>query len=170
MINSIIINNNSANEVKIKNINEENIYKKCNFKNPNDFSKLHSWQYDDTNHIELWGKNKGFKNSKSCFIIFKNMNIDIFGKSLFLMKNDDKYISLNINTFNDFFNINNTENTNKENKETTNKDNIIAENLDAKDAKDDDKCLVEQEDKLSEYSYNSELSYELYCYSSDESE
>ena len=123
MINCILIQNNEINEVKVKNLTEDSIYKKCNFKNDTDFSKLKIWNYDNFS-IELWGKNKGFSNSLSNFELFKNNGLNIYGKSIFLMKNDeDKYISLNKENFNNY----------------------------------------------SEYSYNSELTYELYEYSDDES-
>lgn len=162
MINCILIQNNEINEVKVKNLTEDCIYKKCNFKNDTDFSKLKIWNYDNF-LIELWGKNKGFSNSLSNFELFKNNGLNIYGKSIFLMKNDkDKYISLNKKNFNDYFNIiNDVESKiiDDENNESKNK-----ENLESKEIKDEENC-----DENSEYSYNSELTYELYEYSDDES-
>lgn len=162
MINCILIQNNEINEVKVKNLTEDCIYKKCNFKNDTDFSKLKIWNYDNFS-IELWGKNKGFSNSLSNFELFKNNGLNIYGKSIFLMKNDkDKYISLNKKNFNDYFNIiNDVESKiiDDENNESKNK-----ENLESKEIKDEENC-----DENSEYSYNSELTYELYEYSDDES-
>ena len=80
------------------------------------------------------------------------------------MKNDeDKYISLNKENFNDYFNIiNDVESKiiDDENNESKNK-----ENLESKEIKEDE----ENCDENSEYSYNSELTYELYEYSDDES-
>ena len=52
MINCILIQNNEINEVKVKNLTEDSIYKKCNFKNDTDFSKLKIWNYDNLS-IEL---------------------------------------------------------------------------------------------------------------------
>jgi len=163
MINCILIQNNEINEVKVKNLTEDCIYKKCNFKNDTDFSKLKIWNYDNFS-IELWGKNKGFSNSLSNFELFKNNGLNIYGKSIFLMKNDeDKYISLNKENFNNYFNIiNDVESKiiHDENNESKNK-----ENLESKEIKEDE----ENCDENSEYSYNSELTYELYEYSDDES-
>ena len=198
MISCIIVNNNTANEVKVKNISEENIFKKCNFKTSNDFYKLYSYDYD-IYKIELWGKNKGSKNNKSKFKLFKDLNLEVFGKSLFVMKNNDTYVSLFNNTFCEIFNIKNEDNKNTENiipQESTKKplkeDKENLEDLeDLEDIKDlqDIKDLEDQEDqedlvnnefddqeelnkldddKCSNYSYNSELSYEVYNYSSDE--
>lgn len=163
MINCILIQNNEINEVKVKNLTEDCIYKKCNFKNDTDFSKLKIWNYDNFS-IELWGKNKGFSNSLSNFELFKNNGLNIYGKSIFLMKNDeDKYISLNKENFNDYFNIiNDVESKiiDDENNESKNK-----EDLESKEIKENE----ENCDENSEYSYNSELTYELYEYSDDES-
>jgi|TARA_B110000967_G_C18875463_1_gene557996 hypothetical protein len=162
MINCILIQNNEINEVKVKNLTEDCIYKKCNFKNDTDFSKLKIWNYDNFS-IELWGKNKGFSNSLSNFELFKNNGLNIYGKSIFLMKNDeDKYISLNKENFNDYFNIINDVKSkiiDDENNESKNK-----EDLESKEIKENE----ENCDENSEYSYNSELTYELYEYSDDE--
>ena len=40
MINCILIQNNQINEIKVKNLTDDIIYKKCNFKNNTDFKKL----------------------------------------------------------------------------------------------------------------------------------
>ena len=55
MINCILIQNNEINEIKVKNLTEDSIYKKCNFKNNSDFIKIKTWNYEN-NIIELWGK------------------------------------------------------------------------------------------------------------------
>ena len=163
MINCILIQNNEINEVKVKNLTEDNIYKKCNFKNDTDFSKLKVWNYDNFS-IELWGKNKGFSNSLSNFELFKNNDLNIYGKSIFLMKNNEsKYVSLNKQNFTNYFNIiNNVESQIIENENNQLKN---EEDLEAKEIKANE----EKSDENSEYSYNSELTYELYEYSDDES-
>ena len=80
------------------------------------------------------------------------------------MKNDeDKYISLNKENFNNYFNIiNDVESKviDDENNECKNK-----QDLEVKDIEENE----ENCDENSEYSYNSELTYELYEYSDDES-
>lgn len=156
MINCILIQNNEINEVKVKNLTEDNIYKKCNFKNNTDFGKLKIWNSNDFS-IELWGKNKGLSNSLSSFELFKNNNLNIYGKSIFLMKNkESKYISLNKENFNTYFSIiNNVESKIVE--ENSNEFKKVKEDLETK-----------EDDENSDYSYNSELTYELYEYSDDE--
>jgi len=155
MINCILIQNNEINEVKVKNLREDSIYKKCNFKNDTDFSKLKIWNYDNLS-IELWGKNKGFSNSLSNFELFKNNGLNIYGKSIFIMKNkESKYISLNKEIFNNYFNIIN------------NVKSKIVEEI-SNECKNKEDLDSKEDDENSEYSYNSELTYELYEYSDDE--
>jgi len=170
MINCILIQNNNINELKVRNLTEDSIYKKCNFKNNIDFIKIKTWNYKN-NIIELWGKNKGFSSSLSEFELFLNNSINIYGKSIFLMKsNEDKYISidkdnfvqflkLNTNNNNEVFNIENEEKL----KEVNNKDNI---NKNAKNDLNIDNYSESSES--SEFSNNSELTYELYEYSDED--
>lgn len=161
MINCILIQNGEITEVKVKNLSEDIIYKKCNFKNDSDFSKIKSWNHGD-NFIELWGKNKGFTNSLSNFILFKNNNLNIYGKSIFLMKtNEKKYVSLNKDIFTNYFNLDIINNINDEVVKLTEYNEI--DNIKEIEKKED-----KENDINSEYSYNSELTYELYEYSDDE--
>ena len=60
MIKCILINKEEINEIKIKNLSQEELYKRCNFKNNINFSKVKTWKIDDDN-IELWGKTEGLK-------------------------------------------------------------------------------------------------------------
>jgi hypothetical protein len=156
MINCILFNNGNFEEIKTKNLEESNIYKKCNFKKNKDFEKLFTWKNDD-NVIELWGKNKGniIKNIPKLFIV---NNISIYSKSIFIKKDcNNKFISFNIDSFNNFFDINSVKNKILENEN----DEINENNSDLSD-----------EDSLSDTENNdledSELSYEVYCYSDEE--
>lgn len=155
MINCILFNNGNFEEIKTKNIEESNIYKKCNFKNNNDFEKLFNWK-DDDYIIELWGKNKGviIKNIPKLFIV---NNIVIYSKCIFVKKDsNNKFISLNISDFNNFFSINKKSiNYNSDDEELNNLNNKDGEDSIISDTENDD---VE----------DSELSYEVYCYSDEE--
>ena len=166
MINCILIQNNEIIEVKVKNLTEDTIYKKCNFKNMTDFSKIRSWDYKN-NFIELWGKNKGFSNSLSNFELFKNNGLNIYGKSIFLIRsNEGKYLSLTKDNFINYFNLNLIDEVEKvidEKDKNILKEEEIEEKIVLKKEKE-----KEENDKDSEYSYNSELTYELYEYSDDE--
>ena len=45
MVNILSLNNDSINEIKVKNMDDANIYRKCGYKNTNDFIKLYSGNY-----------------------------------------------------------------------------------------------------------------------------
>ena len=172
----IVIQDTTLNEIKVKKLTEETIYKKCNYKNNTDFMKLKSWNYD-SNIIELWGKNKSnYNNTKSDYILFKNNNIDVYGKSIFIMKNDDnKYLSLDTKIFTEFFSINeNNEqvdlstHTQEENEELDEDKELDEDEDEDEDEDNEDDQEEEEEDEDNYFSDNSELSYDAYCYSDEE--
>tara|TARA_B100001093_G_scaffold493663_1_gene536065 strand:+ start:234 stop:752 length:519 start_codon:yes stop_codon:yes gene_type:complete len=169
MISSVLYSNlnSSIDEIKVKKMTADNIYKKCNYKNSDDFSLVSSWNYN-SDIIELWGKTKG--NSKNIVDSINNINIDkfivnikIYGKCIFVLQNDNVYKSLTLDIFNDFLKtILESETTDEKsviNEENSNKEIIIEKAVNN---------LEIGSDNGSEYSYNSELTYELYCYSDEE--
>jgi hypothetical protein len=157
MINCVLIQNTNINEIKVKNLTPDSIHKKCNFKNNTDFSKIKDWITNDFT-IELWGKTKGFSNSLSNFVFYKNNSMYIYGKSIFLMKDcDGKYISFAKKVFLDFFKITDCE------EQTITIETTKETNVDEVNEVDED-----DEDE-SDNSYNSELACELYEYSDEES-
>ena len=169
MLTCILIVNNEINEIKVKNLIDDTIYRKCNYKNNKDFNKIKSWNVEN-NTIELWGKSKGLSNTLSDFELFKTNSINVYGKSIFVMKNDNNnYVSLNKDKFLDIFKLINTKivsvltENNIKNNDNDNNDNDNNDNNDNYNDNDN----IEDDDK-SEYSINSELSYEIYEYSSDE--
>lgn len=156
MLSCIIIQNDSYNEINIKNISEENIYKKCNFKNNNNFKKIKSWIYEN-DIIELWAKDKGLSNSENNNIIFKKLNIDIniYGRAICILKNENTYKSLNIKTFINYFKLDN-ENT------------IKLEEINNEENEEDEYDNNEENEILKEEIINEELTYDVYEYSDDE--
>ena len=179
MITCVLISNDldHGNEIKVKGLTKDNIYKKCNFKTSDNFELINSWNYKD-NVIELWGKNKG----KEKFKINKISNIDeslytnnkeIYNKAIFLMHNNNEYCNFSLDTLDKFISEtiiietmnNNIENNIQENNIQEN--NIQENNIENKEIHENMTKEI-NEDNNSEYSYDSELSYELYCYSSDE--
>ena len=117
MITCILIHNKDINEIKVKNLTEETIYKKCNFKNNKDFLKIKSWK-NNNYLIELWGKNIGLSNSFNNFELLKKYSLNVYGKCIFIMKNNEnKYISLDKENFINFFNLKQKEKEEKEEKE-----------------------------------------------------
>ena len=191
MISSILYSNlnSSIDEIKVKKMSADNIYKKCNYKNSHDFTIVSSWNYN-SDIIELWGKTKG--NIKNVVDSINNINIDkfivdikIYGKCIFVMQNDNVYKSLTLDMFNDFLKtIVQSESESETETESTDKKTLISEENSNKETNIENIENIEntvnnlknslengleiESDNESEYSYNSELTYELYCYSDDE--
>ena len=168
MISCLLVDNENFNTIKVKNLTEDNIYKKCNYKTNVDFNKIMSLEYNE-NFLEVWGKTKGkMEYNKNIFL--KNNKLECYGKFIIILKDvTNKYLSLDSNEFFKYFNIlNNTENT--ENTENTNKTNTNENKTDLLINEEKLKKLENNDDSNSEVSESndSELSYELYCYTSDE--
>ena len=171
MIKCILINDNDATEINIKknNIAEDNLYKKCYLKNNNNFIKINNWNYKN-NIIELWGKNKGLNKFKSKYELFNKLNYDIYGKSIFIVKsNENDYISLNIDIFNELEN-DIFKNTEFEKGKDIEEKNICKLKKKDHDLSKDNEIINDNNDNDSVCSFNSELTYEAYNYSSDNSE
>lgn len=168
MISCLLVDNEKFNTIKVKNLTEDNIYKKCNYKTNVDFNKIMSLKYNE-NFLEVWGKTKGkMEYNKNIFL--KNNKLECYGKFIIILKDvTNKYLSLDSNEFFKYFNIlNNNENT--ENTENTNKTNTNENKTDLLINEEKLKKLENNDDSNSEVSESndSELSYELYCYTSDD--
>jgi hypothetical protein len=168
MISCLLVDNDKFNTIKVKNLTEDNIYKKCNYKTNIDFNKIMSLEYNN-NFLEVWGKTKG-KMELNKNIFLKNNKLECYGKFIIILKDvTNKYLSLDSNEFFKYFNIlNNNENT--ENTENTIKTNTNENKTDLLINEEKLKKLENNDDSNSEVSESndSELSYELYCYTSDE--
>ena len=162
MISCLLCDNEKFNTIKVKNLTEDSIYRKCNYKTNVDFNKIMSLEYNK-NLLEVWGKTKGkLEVNKNIFL--KNNKLECYGKFIILLKDvTNKYISLDSNEFLKYFNIlNNNESNNESNNET----NVIESKT---ELLINEEKLENNDDSNSEASESndSELTYELYCYSSD---
>ena len=172
MLKSIVISNEEISEIKIKNLSQDNIYKKCGYKNDNNFKKLYEWEFNNSNFIELWGKEE-LKKSQSKFSIFTKYNINTSGKNIFISRNhqDNKFNSLSLTEFSNFFNLKDQDDNLHDT--TSNSDiEINNENLNQLMKKEEiieQEKIIEQElnDNNSDSSLNSELTLDLYCYSDE---
>jgi len=153
MIKCILLDKENINEIKIKNFSEDDLYKKCNFKNNNNFDKIKTWCFT-SNSIELWGKIQGLNNNKNNNLILIKENINVYGKCIFILKNNENnIISLDIDNFNKYFNsILET----KENIE-------IKESEKAEKAEKAEKQSKEAQENIIN-NYINELEYEVYSY------
>ena len=170
MLKSIIISNEEINEIKIKNLTDDNIFKKCGYKNNNNFKKLYNWEFTDSITIELWGKEE-LKKPVSQFSIFSKYNIKTSNKSLFLLRDNkaNKFNSLSLKEFLNFFKLVNNDFENNDElitEETIESVNNV--NLNQKILRDNNQEFEKQlDDNHSETSLNSELTFDLYCYSDE---
>jgi hypothetical protein len=177
MISCITLKNKSFKLLKVKNVSEENIYKKCGYKTSTNFKKIYTWDLDDKN-IELWCKedtNITKFNEHSIFTKY-SIKLNINNKCIFFLKNKEQFINLEIGIFNKFFDLKETIEINTDeiinDTNETNEINDTNDNLSSDINKTNEllnKLLHNNNSENEEsYEYNSELSYELYSYSEDE--
>ena len=167
MLYCITFKNNCFKEIKVKNIDTENIYKKCGYKSNNNFNKLYEWVCPSNNNIELWSKeDSNVKTYNNYPLLVKyNIKVNINNKCIFVMKNGANYISLENEFFSKFFNLPETVEFN--NNEDIG-EHIVEENAEVHEILNSNKN--KNDDLLDTCSdTNSELSYELYCYSDEDS-
>ena len=168
MLKSIIISNEEINEIKIKNLTDDNIFKKCGYKNNNNFKKLYDWEFTNSITLELWGKEK-LKKIESKFFIFSKYNIKTTGKTLFLLRdnNENKFKPLSLTEFSNFFKLNNIEFENHDEETIESNIEVNSKILNQKILTDKEIYEKEQCDNESHSSLNSELTLDLYCYSDE---
>ena len=184
MISCITLKNSSFKLFKIKNVDEENIYKKCGYKSSTNFNKLYTWKIDSSTHLELWSKLDNVSkvyNEHSIFLKY-SINVNINNRCIFLLKNKDNYVNLDSKFFNDYFDLKEVIETGSViNEDTNSQDNNIDNNI--KHSKShcasanaanfsNTKTLTNVDknnmDSNEDVEVNSELSYELYSYSDEE--
>lgn len=186
MLYCITLKNTIFREIKVKNIATETIYKKCGYKSNNNFKKVYVWDCSIINtSIELWTKEdnnvKTYNNHP--LLVKYNIKVNINNKCIFLMKNGANYINLESAFFSKFFNLPETIefNTNEDiigelTEKETETDNETETDSEVKTL-DSNSCQLNEilnpnknnSDVIDNTSdTNSELSYELYCYSDEE--
>ena len=177
MLYCITLKNTSFKEIKVKNIDSDTIYKKCGYKSNNNFKKLYAWDCGSTDVIELWSKQdnnvKTYNNHP--LLVKYNIKVNINNKCIFVMTNGVAYINLESTFFSKFFDLPETIefNTNEDIQEDTNEE-INNGELKTQDTNINqlneilctNKNNTDVLDNTSDT--NSELSYELYCYSDEE--
>ena len=195
MISCITLKNSSFKLFKIKNVDEENIYKKCGYKSSTNFNKLYTWKIDSSTHLELWSKLDNVSkvyNEHSIFLKY-SINVNINNRCIFLLKNKDNYVNLDSKFFNDYFDLKEViETCSVINEDTNSQEHNIDNNIkhskshsanananananaanfsNTKTLTNVDKNNVDKNnmDSNEDVEVNSELSYELYSYSDEE--
>jgi len=175
MISCITLKNDTFKQFKIKNVDEENIYKKCGYKSSNNFSKLYTWTIDSSTELELWSKLDSASkvyNPHSIFLKYA-ISVNSNNKCIFLLKSNNNYTNLDGKYFNEFFGLKEVIETeshiNANDANDANDANGANCANDANDANTNAKTLKNL-DKNEDIDVNSELSYELYSYSDEETD
>ena len=186
MLSCITLKDTSFKLLKVKNVTEENIYKKCGYKTSTNFKKIYSWNLDDK-CIELWSKEDTNIKKFNQHAILKNNSIklNVNNKCIFFLRNKEQFINLEIDIFNKFFDLNETiefskddTNNGSNGSNESNESNENNENNDTNSCIDINKAsellnkLLHNNNSENEekYEFDSELSYELYSYSEDEND
>ena len=180
MISCITLKNDTFKQFKIKNVDEENIYKKCGYKSSNNFSKLYTWNIDASTQLELWSKlDSASKVYNQHSIFLKHaINVNSNNKCIFLLKSNGNYSNLDGKLFNEIFDLKEVIETephiNENAANATNTANANASNANASNentsANISNANASKNLDKNEDNEVNSELSYELYSYSDEETD
>ena len=86
----IVLKGGSLKEQNI-NVKESDLYKKCNFKNDNDFSKRHTWKMDNK-YVSLYAKDSGKANTENKYELPPPLDNELyFGKMLLVMHNSEDF-------------------------------------------------------------------------------
>ena len=171
------INNN-----KIQSIDD--LYKKCGFRKSDDFEMINVWKYGDSINIELWGRVVGKENNKNLYNFISSIDRSIYGNCSLVAKDNNNYIDLTHEMWNEFTTNNKVEKINTTiNKLEDSVENLknLSINTKNKIDKKDNTCEVsetssvldvsdidETESSSSDNLLDNELKHETYIYSSEE--
>ena len=170
MISCITLKNTSFKLLKVKNVTEENIYKKCGYKTPVNFKKIHTWNLDDK-YIELWSKEdtNSKKYNQHNILTKYSIKLNVNNKCIFFLRNKEHFINLETEVFNKYFDLKETIEISKDDTDDTNDVNLTSDINKTNELLN--KLLHNSNSENEEnFEFNSELSYELYSYSEDEEE
>ena len=97
----IIEKSGSLNDANIKKFSIETLFKKCKFKNNENFESRHTWKLNDTINVTLFAKNVGRANSENKYELPPPVDKDLFFGSMILCAHTDQNLTdKNINNFN----------------------------------------------------------------------
>ena len=97
----IIEKNGSLKDANLKKFTTQTLYKKCKFKNNENFGPRHTWKLDNTTNVTLFAKKEGRANSENKYDLPPPLDKDLFfGCMILCAHNDDHLTNENINNFN----------------------------------------------------------------------
>tara|TARA_B100001758_G_C18415888_1_gene619629 strand:+ start:5700 stop:6311 length:612 start_codon:yes stop_codon:yes gene_type:complete len=82
----VVLKGGSLKEQNI-NVKESDLYKKCNFKNDNNFSKRHTWKKDDK-YVSLYAKDSGKANTENKYELPPPLDNELYFGKMLLVKHD----------------------------------------------------------------------------------
>jgi len=173
MLSCITLKNTSFTLLKVKNVTEENIYKKCGYKTSVNFKRIYTWDLGDKN-IELWSKedmNIKKYNEHNIFTKY-SIKLNVNNKCIFFLRNKEQFMNLDIDVFNKFFDLKETMEINNDESSNISNTNLTDTNLTNENLTNEllNKLLHSNTENEENFEFNSELSYELYSYSDDEND
>jgi hypothetical protein len=97
----IIEKNSSLKDANVKKFKIETLYKKCKFKNNDNFGPRHTWKLNETTNITLFAKKTGRANSENKYELPPPLDKELFfGSMIICAHNDNTLTDENINNFN----------------------------------------------------------------------
>ncbi len=92
MVNILIVEKNGDLTISnLKNFNEEQFYKKCSFRNANNFENRHTWKIGNE-YVSLYGKDNGHANSENKYDLPIPLdNVLFFGKLMLVRHKTSNY-------------------------------------------------------------------------------
>ena len=97
----IIEKGGSLKDANIKKFSTETLFKKCKFKNNENFEARHTWKLNDTLNVTLFAKNVGRANSENKYELPPPVDKDLFfGYMILCAHTDQNLTNENINNFN----------------------------------------------------------------------
>ena len=160
-------------------INIDDLYKKCGFKKVDDFEMIHTWRYNDTITVELWGRLVAKGGIKNEYTFPGDIKKCIYGNCAVVAR-DANYIDFSVEMWENMLNISSlveelSDKMNIDKKIDTEKseleiDGEIDGQSDGSDVTDitDTSDTSDNSEESSENMEDSELKPESYIYSSEE--
>ena len=97
----IIEKTGSLKDANIKKFSTETLYKKCKFKNKENFEPRHTWKLNDTINVTLFAKDAGRANSENKYDLPPPIDKELFFGCMILCAHTDQNLTNeNINNFN----------------------------------------------------------------------
>ena len=97
----IIEKGGSLKDANVKKFSTETLYKKCKFKNKENFEPRHTWKLNDTINVTLFAKDAGRANSENKYDLPPPIDKELFFGCMILCAHTDQNLTNeNINNFN----------------------------------------------------------------------